>query len=317
MILLTGSTGFIGKFLSNRIRSKDELVVAPVRYVPDVSSVGVSHIQIGDLLPDTDWSQALVGVDVVIHLAARVHIMGDDTLNPLAAFRMTNTQSTINLARQASIAGVQRFVFLSSIKVNGESTSTGQKFTAEDINVPVDPYGISKYEAEQGLRELALQTGMEVVIIRPPLVYGPGVKANFQSMIRLVHSGIPLPLGSIHNKRSFVAIDNLVDLIIKCIDHPAAVNQTFLVSDGEDLSTTSLLKRLGLAFDRRSLLIPVPHLIIDSALRLIGKGIFADRLCENLQIDIDKTRCMLDWKPCVTVDEALDHTVKAWLQENS
>lgn len=185
-----------------------------------------------------------MGHGVVIHSAARVHVMDEQSADPLAEFRKMNVDGTLNLARQAAAAGVRRFIFISSIKVNGEGTVLGKPYTAMDTPSPQDPYGISKMEAEQGLRQIAQDTGMEVVIIRPVLVYGPGVKANFRSMVNWMNKGVPLPLGSIYNKRSMVALDNLVDLVVTCIDHPAAANQTFLESDGEDLSTTEMLRRI-------------------------------------------------------------------------
>ncbi len=205
---------------------------------------------VGDLDSVTDWTAALQNIDVVVHAAARVHVMDDVVTDPLEEYRRVNVAGTLNLARQAVAAGAKRFIFISSIKVNGEGTTLGKPYRADDLSKPVDPYGISKMEAEQGLQQIAMETGMEVVSIRPPLVYGPGVKANFQAMIRWVNMGIPLPLGAIHNKRSLVALDNLADLIVTCIDHPAAANQTFLAGDGEDLSTTELLQRMAKAMGK-------------------------------------------------------------------
>ena len=348
-LLLTGATGFVGQALSLRLEQQGFALTAAVRRPTDTLSDPIRQVPVGDLLPNTDWSQALPGVDTVIHLAARVHVMQDTATDPLAAFRNTNTAGTLNLARQAAAAGVRRFIFLSSIKVNGEHTQPGQPFTLQETppNLPLsgegqetaaplhsspdkgrpggvsskgatlDPYGISKYEAEQGLRELAVQTSMEVVIIRPPLVYGPGVKANFLSMMRWLHKGIPLPLGAIHNQRSLVALDNLVDLITICIDHPAAANQTFLVSDGEDLSTTALLQRLGSALGKPTRLLPVPQRLLTASLTLLGKGAIAQRLCGSLQVDISKTRDLLGWVPPMSVDEALRKTAQAYLQQHS
>jgi nucleoside-diphosphate-sugar epimerase len=241
-----------------------------------------------------------------MHIAARVHVMNERAGDPLAEFRRVNVDGTLNLARQAASAGANRFVFVSSIKVNGESTTETQPFTAADTPAPQDPYGISKMEAEQGLRQIAAETGMEVVIVRPPLVYGPGVKANFASMMRAVQRGLPLPLGSVtHNRRSFVALDNLVDLLITCIDHPAAANQTFLVSDGEDLSTTDLLRRLGQALNKPARLFPVPPSLLQLGANLLGKGDMAQRLLGNLQVDISHTRNTLNWTPPISVDEGL------------
>lgn len=278
---------------------------------------GAHVVEIGELAADSDWSAALDRADVVIHAAARVHVMNDAASDPLAEFRRVNVEGTLALARQAADAGVRRFVFISSIKVNGESTDPERPYRADDIPAPVDPYGISKEEAEQKLRVLALECGMEVVIIRPPLVYGPGVKANFQSMMNWLSRGIPLPLGAIRNRRSLVALDNLVDLIVICIDHPGAANQIFLVSDGEDLSTTELLQRMGRALGKPARLLPLPMSLLDFAARLLGKASIAQRLCGSLQVDISKTRELLGWEPPVSVDEALAKTAHHFLEHQS
>jgi UDP-glucose 4-epimerase len=225
--------------------------------------------------------------------------------DPLEEFRRVNVQGTLNLARQAAAAGVRRFVFVSSIKVNGEATQLGQPFTADDAPAPLDAYGVSKMEAERGLREIARQTGMEVVIIRPPLVYGPGVKANFAAMMRWLKRGVPLPLGAIHNQRSLVSLDNLVDLLVTCITHPAAANQTFLVSDGADVSTTELLRRMGQALGRPARLMPVPVSWLKLAAAMVGKQDVAQRLCGSLQVDIEKTRRLLGWTPPLSLDQGL------------
>lgn len=245
-VLLTGSTGFVGQALLARLAAQPALDLVAVSRRPAFGlPAGVAHAQVADIAADTAWQSILQGVQAVIHAAARVHVMSDKVADPLAEFRKVNVDGTLNLARQAVGAGVKRFIFISSIKVNGESTAPGKPYSAESQPAPVDPYGISKLEAELALRELAAETGMEVVIIRPPLVYGPGVKANFLSMMRWLSKGIPLPLGAIQNRRSLVALDNLVDLIATCVEHPAAANQTFMVSDGEDLSTRQLLRRMG------------------------------------------------------------------------
>ena len=243
--------------------------------------------------------------------------MGDTAANLVAAFRVVNVEGTLNLARQAAGAGVRRFVYISSIKVNGEATRRGHPFTAEDAPAPLDAYGISKMEAEQGLRNLATQTGMEVVIIRPPLVYGPRVKANFQSMMRWLARGVPLPLGAIHNRRSLVALDNLVNLIVICLAHSAAANQTFLVSDGEDLSTTQLLRRMGQALGKPARLIPIPSTFLKLSAVLLGKPAIAQRLCASLQVDISKTRQLLGWHPPFSVDEGLKKAAEGFWSEAS
>ncbi len=224
----------------------------------------------------------------------------------MAAFRSVNVEGTANLARQAAATGVRRFVFLSSVKVNGEFTETGQPFTADDAPAPKDPYGVSKYEAEKLLRKIAAETGMEVVIIRPPLVYGPGVKANFESMMRWLMRGVPLPLAAMtNNRRSLVALDNLVDLIVTCLNHPAAANQTFLVSDGEDLSSAQLLKRMGAAMGHPAHLFYMPPALLKLGASVLNKPGIYQRLCGSLQLDIAKTRQLLGWIPPVSVDEGL------------
>jgi nucleoside-diphosphate-sugar epimerase len=235
--------------------------------------------------------------------------MNDRKANPLAEFRAVNLNGTLNLARQAAAIGVKRFLFISSVKVNGEGTQPGLAFTEADIPDPQDVYGLSKLEAEQGLRQIAADTGMEVVIIRPPLVYGPGVKANFASLMRAVKKGWPLPLGAIHNQRSLIALDNLVDFIVTCITHPKAANQTFLISDGQDLSTPELVRGLAEAAGTSARLLPVPVWGLEWAGRLVGKGEAVQRLCGNLQIDSSKARTLLGWKPKVSVTEGLRRAV--------
>jgi len=303
-LLITGANGFVGRALCTEAARCNFVVHAATRSACDLPCADVS--QAIDLMDGAaDWSTALAGIDLLVHLAARVHVMGDTAVNPLDEFRRINVQGTLDLARQAAAAGVRRFIFISSIKVNGEATQPIHPFTADATPAPLDAYGISKMEAEQGLREMAVQSGMEVVIIRPPLVYGPGVKANFAAMMRWLRRGVPLPLGAIHNRRSLVALDNLVDLVLTCLAHPAAANQTFLVSDGEDVSTTELLRRMGKAMNRPARLIPVPAGLLAQAAALIGKRDVAQRLCGSLQVDIQKTRQLLDWNPPLTLDQGL------------
>lgn len=311
MILITGANGFVGEHLCAELSDRGLSIRKAVRgHYSNAVSVG----EVGEF---TDWQQALVGVDAVVHLAARVHVMNDQSNDPLTEFRKVNVKGTLRLAEQAAMAGVKRFVFVSSIKVNGEKTEVGHAFSADDIPNPLDPYGVSKLEAEIALHELAKRVGMEVVIIRPPLVYGPGVKANFLKMMTLLHRGIPLPLGAIHNQRSLVSVGNLVDFIITCCSHPNAANQTFLVSDGEDLSTTELARRLGSALNSPARLVPIPSVWIQFAAKLLGKEGFAHRLCDSLRVDISKNQRMLDWVPQVSVDEGLFRTVKSFLHEES
>lgn len=289
IVVVTGATGFVGSALVRRLGNRAKPLSTRTAY--------------------DDWAAALIGVECVVHLAARVHIMEDVAVNPLQEFRRVNVEHTLHLARRAALAGVRRFVFVSSIKVNGENTRNGHAFTATDSPCPIDAYGVSKYEAECGLRELADQFAMEVVIIRPPLVYGPGVRANFAAMLGWLQRGIPLPLGAIHNARSLVALDNLVDLTLTCIEHPKAANQTFLVSDGEDVSTTELLRRAAFAMGKRAILVPVPQFVLEAGAKLLGKPALAQRLCGSLQIDMTKTRKLLAWSPPISLDEGLRKVV--------
>lgn len=303
-VLLTGATGFVGSCVFSQLQQHPNFQVAGLcRRQPQDRNSSKLHA-VGDL-DQAGISALLQGVDVLIHAAARAHIMKDEVADPLAEYRRVNVEGTLNLARQAAAAGVKRFIFISSIKVNGEATVKARAFSANDETAPEDAYGISKLEAEQRLLHLAAETGMEVVIIRPPLVYGPGVKGNFASMIKLVEKGLPLPLGAIHNKRSLVGIDNLVDLIIRCIGHPAAANQVFLAGDGQDLSTTELLRGVGEAMGKPARLIPVPAGMLQFGATLLGKKAMAQRLLGSLQVDISKTCELLDWKPPYTVEEGL------------
>ncbi|WP_280570251.1 SDR family oxidoreductase [Chromohalobacter sp. 296-RDG] len=312
-VLVTGASGFIGGAVAEALVQRDDREpVLALRRSPTSSPAWPPHAVVGGLAPDTDWREALQGCQAVVHCAARAHVMDDNATDPLAEYRRTNLQGTLNLARQAAEAGVARFVFLSSIKVNGEQTSSERAFTVEDEPDPIDSYGLSKHEAEKGLLALAKETGLEVVIIRPPLVYGPGVKANFASMMRWLDKGVPLPLGSIPNRRSLVARANLVDLILTCLDHPAAANQVFLASDGEDLSTTELLCQLGQALGRPARLLPVPAGLLVGSASLLGKKAVAQRLCGSLRVDISKARERLGWAPPVTVDQALLETARAY-----
>jgi len=317
MILVTGATGFVGGALVRRLaaerRSSD--VVAAVRRIDVAWPEMVRPVQGGELLPTTDWSTALQGVRDLVHCAARVHVMNDKSPDSLTEFRRVNVQGTANLARQAAATGVRRFVFLSSIKVNGEFTELGRPFTADDVLSPKDPYGISKHEAEQLLRQIAADTGMEVVIIRPPLVYGPGVKANFESMMRWLAHGVPLPLAAVTgNRRSLAALDNLVDLIVTCLHHPAAANQTFLVSDGEDLPTADLLKRMGTALGHPARLFYIPPALLKLGATVVNKHSIYQRLCGSLQLDITKTRELLGWTPPVSVDQGLRRAAEGFRQ---
>jgi len=303
-VLVTGANGFIGNALLTELISCRYSVKGATRKVSP-SLKNVELVVIGDITERTDWTSSLTSVDVVVHTAARVHIMKDSVIESLAKFRAVNTAGTLRLAEQAADAGVKRFVFISSIKVNGEFTSRNVPFKADDSFVPVDPYGLSKYEAEQGLLDIAKKTGMDVVIIRPPLVYGPGVKANFAAMIKWVNRGVPLPFGAIHNQRSLVALDNLVSFIIHCIADPKAANEVFLISDGEDVSTTSLLQKIAHAFAKNSLLVPVPVSLMKFFAKLLARVDMADRLFGSLQVDSSKANDLLGWRPVITMDKQL------------
>lgn len=270
----------------------------------------VELVKVGDVSAPADWRAAAAGMDAVVHLAARVHVMRESAADPLAEFRRVNVAGTLNIARQAAQAGVRRFIYLSSVKVHGEERRT--PYTESDHAAPQDPYGISKHEAELGLRALATETGLEVVIIRPPLVYGPGVQGNFRSLMRLVHRGVPLPLGAVNNRRSLVALDNLVDLILACVRHSRAANETFLLSDDRDLSTTQLIRSLAAAMDKRTRLVPVPASLLELAATAVGKREVARRLLGSLQVDISKAKRTLGWRPPITVEEGLRAAVSSW-----
>jgi UDP-glucose 4-epimerase len=308
--LVTGGTGFVGAALLRQLLRDGVETATSVRGAVAAAIKDVQYHQVDGMTSITDWSVALEGVRSVVHCAARVHVMKDGANDPLKAYREVNVEGTLNLARQAAQTGVRRFVFVSSIKVNGESTLTGSAFSADQEPAPLDAYGLSKLEAEKGLWQLAAQTGMEVVIVRPPLVYGPGVKANFASMMRWVSRGVPLPLGRINNARSMVSLDNLVDLLVTCLKHPAAAGQTFLVSDGDDVSTTELLRRTARAMGKRALLLPVPAPLLEMVAALLGKQAMAQRLCGSLQVNIDKTRSILGWEPPLTLDQGLKKAVE-------
>jgi nucleoside-diphosphate-sugar epimerase len=308
-ILVTGATGFVGHAVVNELAKRGRAVLAGVRQgSSDVffkAAASVETVSLGDLSDEPDFRDVFSSIDTVVHCAARAHVMNERGTDLLSTYRKHNTQATLNLARQAAMAGVRRFVFISTIKVNGEQTSLGLPFTEGDVLAASDPYGFSKLEAEQGLLELAKESTMDVVIIRPVLVYGKGVKGNFATMIRLVNSGIPLPFGQIANKRSLVSLDNLVDLIITCIDHPKAVNQVFLAGDGDDVSTTQLLRQLAQAMGKPSRLVRVPLFVLAMLAAMFGKRAAVQRSLGSLQVDISKSRTVLGWQPTVSLEEGL------------
>jgi UDP-glucose 4-epimerase len=308
--LLTGSTGFIGNALLNRLNKTN------LRLLGRNKPIGCNVDFVKNVISsDTDYSEALEDVVVVLHCAARAHIMKDHELDPLSLYREINTSGTLNLAHQAANSGVKRFIFISSIKVNGESTENGTRFSSSDEHKPKDPYGISKAEAEEGLLEIAQETGMEVVIIRPTLVYGPGVKGNFLNFLKLSKLSIPLPFGLVNNKRSMVYLDNLVDLIVTCIDHPNASSRVFLASDGDDLSLVRLLTLIRQTMNKSSLLLPIPVYLFNLIGRLTGKADVVDRLIGNLQVDSSDAKKHLDWSAPYTVKQGIKATVDDFLNK--
>lgn len=322
-VLITGATGFVGQVLVDSLLDAKFEVTALVREQSLFLSEAVVQVVAGDFkawsaensLLNSNIKQNLQNIDLVIHMAARVHVMSESSNDPLAQFSVVNKDTTLALARMAADAGVKRFIFISSVKVNGEMTELNKPFKPADQYIPTDPYGLSKFEAEQGLLALAKATCMDVVIIRPPLVYGPGVRANFASMMKWINKGVPLPFGAIHNQRSLVALDNLVSFIIHCINHPQAANEVFLISDGEDVSTTQLLRKVAKAFGKSTWLVPVPLSLMNFAARLIGKGDMANRLFGSLQVDSSKARDLLGWMPITTMDEQLKKTADAYLEK--
>ena len=312
-VLVTGVSGFVGRAVVFALAKADKNIVAAVRHLPGIEfspirSSNVSWIGVGNIDAQTQWQHAFKGVTTVVHCAARVHVIREHLSDALVSYREVNVAGTLQLAQQAAAAGVRRFVFLSSIKVNGENTQIGEAFSEANVFAPQDAYGQSKVEAEQCLLTISLQSKMELVIIRPPLVVGPGVKGNFARMVQLVQCGLPLPLGAVHNKRSLVALDNLVSLIVLCADRfnsPEAANQAFVIADGEDLSTSTLLRKVAQASGCPSRLVPIPSCVLRFGASLFRNRSFSDRLLGNLQVDASKVRKLLGWTPVVTLDEQL------------
>ena len=311
-VLVTGANGFVGRALCDELLRHGQSVRGTLRQHEGRQALlaRVEPIVVGTINAATDWKAALAGCDVVVHLAARVHVMDDKASDPLAEFREVNTEGTLNLARQAAQAGVKRFVFISTIKVNGEGRDTPYRET--DAPAPEDAYAISKWEAEQGLLRVAQATGLELVILRPPLVYGPGVKANFLRLMQLVKKGWPLPLAAIHNRRSLLYLGNFVDAIRLCVEHPAAAGQTFLLDDGEAVSTPELIRALSRAMGRPARSLAVPAGVLKRVGALLGKRAAVARLTGSLYLDCSAIRLRLGWTPPHTLEQGLVATVADW-----
>lgn len=311
-ILVTGANGFVGRALCNYLSAAGVAHVGTVRSA--AKCLLPNRVVVGEIHAQTDWRPALTDVSVVIHLANRAHVMQETAADPLAVFRAVNVEGTLNFARQAAAAGVQRFVYVSSIKVNGEQTGA-RPFAPDDTPTPSDPYGISKWEAEQGLARLGRETGLEIVVIRPPLIYGPGVKANFLRLVLAVRRGMPLPFGLVHNKRSLVSVANLCSALLACATHPAAAGQTFLVSDGVDLSTPELIRAIAAGAGRPARLLPVPPAAMLLVARLLGKGEVAKRVLGSLQVDASALTRKLGWKPPFAAREELAESARHAVEE--
>lgn len=308
-ILVTGANGFVGRPLCHKLHADGYAVLQIIRSGP----IG-EQIAIGDIGADHDWSNILKGVDCVIHLAARVHMMKENSQDPIEEYRRVNVNGTLNLARHAALAGVKRFVYVSSVKVFGEKTNPGCCFSADDIPNPSDPYAISKYEAERGLFGIARDSDLEVVVVRPPLIYGPGVKANFYNLIRLVDKGIPLPLGGINNRRSMVSISNLIDFICACCFSKDGKGQVFCVSDGRDVSTSELIGLIARSLRKKVFLLNSKLMMIEFLLRVFGKESVGERVFGSLQVDIQKNKTVLGWAPIKSIEESIQETIDDYLK---
>lgn len=314
-VLVTGANGFLGRHIIDYLVARGHQVRAAARTKLSPPTPGVTWVPAPDLGPDADWTGAVAATDVVIHCAARVHVMNDSAADPLAEFRRVNCEGTLALAKAAAAARVKRFIFLSSIKVNGESTSLGRPFRARDEPRPLDPYGISKLEAEKTLRSVSENCEMEVVIVRPVLVYGPGVGANFRIMMRAVATGMPLPLGAADNRRSMLFVGNLASFICRAAEHPRAAGQVFLLSDGRDLSTTEMLRLLANAMGKSARLLAVPPRALLFLAGLVGKKAVAQRLLGSLAVDVQPSQEALEWAPPFSVEQGFRETVIAYLSE--
>ena len=310
IVMVTGGNGFVGKRLVSYLSNRSIPVLSCVRDITPGFEYPELVFSNGDIGESTDWSGALDGVDSIVHTAARVHVMDEKSLDPIAEFRRINVSGTVNLARQAAEAGVRRFIYLSSVKVSGESSESGCAIEASDPTSPRGPYAISKNEAEIELIRIAEETDLEIVIIRPPLIYGPGVKANLALLIRLIKFGLPLPFGNMSsNLRSLVSLDNLVDFIVVCLKKQKAANEIFMISDGEDVSTADLVRRIAKIMNKNCYLIPLPIGLLHDVARFLGNDEFLGRLTGNLQVDITKNLNLLDWRPKISLDEGLSRTL--------
>ncbi len=312
-VLITGSNGFLGKALCKSLLIKKYMIHASTRSKNHNFPQEIVNFDVGDICSKTKWQNALLNIECIIHCAARTHVMKEKKYNILKSYRKINVDGTKNLAIQAASMGVKRFIFISSIKVNGEQTIGSSSFNTSSIPSPEDAYGISKWEAEQTLWDISKKTGLEVVIIRPPLIYGEGVKGNFLNLLDIIYRGVPLPLASIKNKRSFVGLQNLIDLIIRCINNPKAAGNTFLISDLETVSTSELINKLAKLMNKSSNLFSLPTFLIKLIASLTGKSLEVKRLLSSLQVDSSKTREVLDWTPSFSLDEGLEKTVKWYL----
>lgn len=316
-VLITGSCGFIGRELCIKILDDGRRAKGTVSIESDVSRlpVGVDAVLIASIDSDTNWDNILAGIDAIVHLAARVHVTDDAFSDPLAEYRKVNVEGTERLAVAAVNAGVKRFVYISSVKVNGEGGS--YSYTENDKEAPEDPYALSKWEAEQALYEIADKTEMDLVVLRPPLVYGPGVKANFLRLLKVVDSGIPLPLASVNNRRSLIYLGNLIDAIVTCINHPGAAGNTYFVSDGKDVSTPELIRCISSALGRPARLFPFSPVLLKKAGIITGKSVAMDRLLGSLTVDCSKIRRELDWQAPFLMEQGLKETANWYIKKKT
>lgn len=315
-VLVTGANGFIGYELCNKLLSDNFRVKGIVRSknYNDRFLTGIDISQLESVGPKTDWSKAIIEIDCVVHLASRVHVMPNDTHDPFSSFQEINVAGTEHLAKEAALSNVRRFIYISSVKVNGEGKS--RPYNEEDIPTPQDDYGVSKWEAEKVLNQISKETGMEIVILRSPLVYGPRVKANFLRLLEIAERGIPLPLACVKNQRSLIYLGNLVDAIVTFMKHPKAAEQTYFVSDGEDVSTPELIRRISSALERPTRLFPFPPILLKMAGIMTGKSVAIDRLLRSLSIDCSKIRRELDWQAPFSMEQGLKETAEWYRKKN-